>query len=283
MRIAEMVMAVALALLSLAIMWKSGEAPWGAERFSNVGFNDSGAPAGGFWPFWVALVMLVSAAWAFANGFLAIMPLQGQVGGTRKAVLGLFLITVAYPAYGLVSLLWRMSAADDATGAAGAILIGHALFAMGVWLIAMMVVFFLFTMIAATADQRRSKPYLDGHGVRVLLTVGVPVFLLVLLTEYISMYFAMALFLLYYILILGRHGLLLSLAMALVLPFWMYLFFDITMTTTLPKGALALEDAIYSPLGTWFRQAGGLIVGLCFLAGGAVLVGAAILSSRRAG
>ena len=138
-------------------------------------------------------------------------------------------------------------------------------------------------MIVATRDERRSKPYLDRHGIGVLLTVGVPVFLLVMLTEYISMYFAMALFMLYYTLVLGRHGLLLSLAMALVLPFWMYLFFDITMTTTLPKGALALEDAIYSPLGTWFREAGGLVVSLFFLAGGAVLVSAAVLSARRAG
>ena len=65
-----------------------------------------------------------------------------------------------------------------------------------------------------------------------------------LLTDYISMYFAMALFLFYYLFVLGRHGWVLSSAMALVLPSWMYLFFDITMTRTLPKGVLAIEDAV---------------------------------------
>ena len=283
MRIAELVMAVALALLSLAIMWKSGEAPWGAERFSNVGFNDSGAPAGGFWPFWVALVMLLSAVWAFANGLAEILPPGSLAGGSRKVMTGLVGLTAVYPAYGAISLLWRMMAEDSAGGSEGAILVGDAVFAIGVWLVAMIAVFFLFSMFASTRDQRRSTPYLDLHGIRVLLSVGLPVFLLVLLTEYISIYFSMILFLLYYLLVLGRHGLILSVALALVLPFWMYLFFDITMTTTLPKGALMLEDAIYSPLGTWFRQAGGTVVGLCFVAGGAVLVGAAVLSARRAG
>lgn len=283
MRIAELVVAVALALLSLAIMWKSGEAPWGGERFSNVGFNDAGAPSGGFWPFWVAMIMLLSSAWAFANGVLVIMPPGDMAAGTRKVMLGLLVVTVAYPAYGVLSMLWRMMAGDSAGGGEGSVLAGHALFAICAWLLVMMAVFFLFCMLASTSDQRRSQPYLDLHGVKVLLTVGGPVFLLVLLTEFISMYLAMAVFLFYYLMFLGRHGLLLSVAMAVVLPFWMYLFFDITMTTTLPKGALVLEDAIYSPLGTWFRHAGGAIVSLCFLAGGAVLVGAAVLSGRRAG
>ena len=108
-----------------------------------------------------------------------------------------------------------------------------------------------------------------------------PVFLLVFLTDYISMYFSMALFLLYYLFVLGRHGILLSVAMALVFPFWMFLFFDITMTKTLPKGIGAVEDSIFVPLGNWFRQADGYVTGLAFLIGGAVLVLASIAASRR--
>lgn len=200
-----MVMAVALALLSLGIMWKAGEAPWGAERFSNVGFNDAGAPAGGFWPFWVAGIMFVCSVWVFVNGLLKRSPVA----------------------------------------------------------------------------KRGSEPYLDRHGIMVLITVAIPVFLLVLLTQYISMYFAMALFIFYYLSVLGRHGLVLSLAMAVVLPFWMFLFFDITMTTTLPKGVLAIENNIYAPLGTWFRKAGGGIVGACFVGGAVVLALASWVAARR--
>jgi len=133
---------------------------------------------------------------------------------------------------------------------------------------------------------RRSKPsrskeaFLDRHGILVLVTVGFPVFLLVFLTDYISMYFAMALFLFYYLMVLGRHGLLLSGTMAVILPAWMYLFFDITMTRTLPKGTLALEDGLYSPLGPFLRNTAGWNIGLLFLVGAVLLAGASWLSAR---
>jgi hypothetical protein len=205
MRIGEMVMAIALALLSLGIMWKSGERPdWSGEaRFANIGFGEDGAPQGGFWPFWVSTIMFICSIWVFVNGLLRRSP-----------------------------------------------------------------------------PSQSDEPYLDGYGVGILLKVGFPVFLLVLLTDIISIYGAMMLFLFYYIFFLGRHGLLLSSVMALVLPAWMYLFFDITMTRTLPKGNLWIEDTIYSPLGTWFRQADSSVTALCFLAGAVLLAGAAWLSAR---
>ncbi len=65
------------------------------------------------------------------------------------------------------------------------------------------------------------------------------------------------------------------------MPFWMFLFFDITMTRTLPKGSLAIEDGIYVPLGNWFRQVDGSLVGLFFLAGAGVLVVASMLSRKQ--
>ena len=206
MRIAEMVMAIALALLSLAIMYKSGERPdWSGEaRFSNIGFGEDGAPQGGFWPFWCCAIMFFCSIWVFVNGLLKRSP---------------------------------VSQSTDA--------------------------------------------YLDRHGILVLLTVGVPVFLLVLLTGYISMYFAMAIFLFYYMFVLGKHGWILSSAMAVVLPCWMFLFFDITMTSTLPKGVLAIEDGFYAPLGTALRKQDGSVIGLLFLAGALILAGASWLSARN--
>ncbi|MEM1298657.1 MAG: tripartite tricarboxylate transporter TctB family protein [Pseudomonadota bacterium] len=207
MRIAELVMAVALAALSLYNMWKSGERPsWSGEaRFSNVLFGDDGAPAGGFWPFWCAGIMFLCCIWVFINGVLRLSP-----------------------------------------------------------------------------PSQSDEPYLDRHGIGVLITVGFPVFVMVLLTDYISIYFAMALFLLYYLLVLGRHGLVLSAAMAAVVPFWLYLFFDITMSRNLPKGVLALEDGVFVPLGNWFRALDGSMIGIMFLGGAAVIVAASMLTSRRA-
>lgn len=203
MRIAEIVMALVLAALSLGIMWKAGEAPWGAPRFSNVGFGDTGAPAGGFWPFWCAAIMFICCIWVFVNGLLRMSP-----------------------------------------------------------------------------PSRSSDPYLDGHGINVLLRVGVPVFVMVLLTDYISIYFAMALFLFYYLFILGRHGGLLSGTMSVVMPFWMFLFFDITMSRNLPKGLRDLEYAIWVPAGNFLRGLDGAVIGLLFLGAGGILVLAAVFSAR---
>ena len=69
--------------------------------------------------------------------------------------------------------------------------------------------------------------------------------------------------------------------MAVILPSWLYLFFDIAMSENMPKGVLALEDGLYAPLGTALRKLDGTSIGLMFLAGGVLLVGAAWLSGRR--
>ena len=206
MRIAEILMALILATVSLAIMYKAGERPdWSGEpRFANVGFGEDGAPQGGFWPFWTCAIIVICSVWVFINALL------------------------------------RRSAPSQSTG-----------------------------------------PFIDAYGVAILLKVAVPVFLMVLLIDYISIYFSMALFLFYYLMVLGRHGLILSLAMAVILPAWLYLFFDIAMSENMPKGVLALEDSVYAPIGTALRKLDGTSIGLMFLAGGAILVAAAWLSGRR--
>lgn len=69
MRKAEIVMAGLLALLSVYLMWKSGEVPaWtGEPRFSGIGYVEGEGPGTGFWPFWMAAAMLVSCVWIAIN------------------------------------------------------------------------------------------------------------------------------------------------------------------------------------------------------------------------
>jgi len=55
MRIAELVMAIVMAVFSAYLMWKSAELP--------VGWIEEEGPGGGFWPFWLATIMLVSCIW----------------------------------------------------------------------------------------------------------------------------------------------------------------------------------------------------------------------------
>ena len=206
MRIGEICMAIALAALSLFIMYEAGETPaWKGPRFSNIWFDEKGVPGSGFWPFWLSAIMLICSIWVLIQAI-------------RKN----------------------------------------------------------------TLPSQKQEAFLDGHGIGVVLKMGGGVLAMVALTDIISMYFAMALFLFYYIFFLGRHGILLSLAMGLVVPFWMYLFFDITMTKTLPKGILAIENGFYAPMDTLFRGMGQLEFALCFLVGGAILVGAVKLSQKQA-
>ena len=65
MRVAELAAAIAIALFSIYLMWKSGEGPsWdpNAVRFANIGINVNGeGPGSGFWPFWLSAAMLVSS------------------------------------------------------------------------------------------------------------------------------------------------------------------------------------------------------------------------------
>ena len=56
MRIAEIVTAILLGILSIYLMWKSGEPPsWNPDvpRFANIGFIEGEGPGSGFWPFWL--------------------------------------------------------------------------------------------------------------------------------------------------------------------------------------------------------------------------------------
>ncbi len=79
MRTAEFVAAVAIALFSLYLMWKSGEGPsWDpdAVRFANIGINvNNEGPGSGFWPFWLSLAMLVSSVAIMVRCALRISPL----------------------------------------------------------------------------------------------------------------------------------------------------------------------------------------------------------------
>ncbi len=55
MRTADLVMAIAMAFLSIALMWKSAELP--------IGWIPEEGPGGGAFPFWLSTGMLVCSIW----------------------------------------------------------------------------------------------------------------------------------------------------------------------------------------------------------------------------
>ncbi len=88
---------------------------------------------------------------------------------------------------------------------------------------------------------------LDAYGWKMLLLVGGGIVGFVALIDIISIYGAMAVFILYYVRFLGRHNWPLSLALAILLPIGFFFFFEGLMRITMPKG-LSFTDPIFNYL-----------------------------------
>ncbi len=151
MRLGEIITAGVLALLSIYLMYKSTEL--------GVGYVKGEGPQGGFWPFWLSGIMLVSTGW--------------------------------------IALNW----------------------------------------VRRTSPPSQSEdPVLDAYGWKMLFLVGGGILVFVGLIPIISMYGAIAVFLLYYLKFLGRHSWFLTLTLAILLPIGFFFFFEGVMRITMPKG-----------------------------------------------
>jgi len=171
MRVAELVVALLLAAVSIYLMWKSGEGPsWdpSVARFDNIGFDETGAPGSGFWPFWLSLVMLLSSVWVMVNW-------------------------------------WRGS----------------------------------------SPASRSAEPFMDGYSWKMLWMIGGGLIVFLFCIEWLGFYVGIALFLIYYLKVIGRHSWLKTLLLAVLTPVFCFFFFDVAMRIVLPKG---LTEPFFLPL-----------------------------------
>ena len=117
------------------------------------------------------------------------------------------------------------------------------------WLAGIMLIstgFIAFNWYRRTSPPSQSEePVLDRYGWKMLAQVGGGIFGFIALIDIISIYFAMALFLGYYLRILGRHSWLLTLVIAIAVPFGFFFFFEGLMRITMPKG-LGFTDPFYN-------------------------------------
>jgi len=96
-----------------------------------------------------------------------------------------------------------------------------------------------------TPESRCDDEYMDRTTRRInFITVGSLVALLGL-THFIGIYFAMMLFLLFYIRFVGRHSWLLTGILALGVPIFTFFFFEALLQITLPKG---YSEPLFYPL-----------------------------------
>ncbi|MBK0400601.1 tripartite tricarboxylate transporter TctB family protein [Limibaculum sp. M0105] len=66
MRLGEIITAAILALLAIYLMWKSTSL--------EIGYIRGEGPGGGFWPFWLSFIMLLSTGWIAVNWWRGTSP-----------------------------------------------------------------------------------------------------------------------------------------------------------------------------------------------------------------
>ena len=99
--------------------------------------------------------------------------------------------------------------------------------------------------LGKTPESRSEDEYMDRTTRRInFITVGSLVVMLVL-THIIGMYFAIMLFLLFYIRYMGRHSWLLTGVLAIGVPVFMFFFFEALLKIILPKG---YSEPLFYPL-----------------------------------
>jgi hypothetical protein len=99
----------------------------------------------------------------------------------------------------------------------------------------------------ATPQSRSEEPVLDAYGKKMLVLVGGGIIGFVALIEIISMYGAMAVFLLYYLRFLGRHSWALVLPMVILMPLGFFFFFEGVMRITMPTG-MSFTEPVFNVL-----------------------------------
>ncbi len=163
-RAAELCMALVMMVFSGYLMWKSTEL--------TIGWVPEEGPGGGFWPFWLAAIMLISCL--------------GIIFNWHKRKSPPSLSTEAY-------------------------------FQKGV--------------------------FVDVAAVAVALIVTVALF------SVIGVYGAVPLFFIFYMRFMGKHSWVKSLAFALGAPVFLFMFFEILIKVTLPKG---YTEPLFYPLYEFF-------------------------------
>ena len=164
MRMAELVMAVVMAVFSLYLMWKSAELP--------IGWIPGEGPGGGAWPFWLATGMLLCC----------------------------------------IATVYRWAR-------------------------------------RLTPESRSEDVYMDGRAFKLFLLNAGALAAMIGLFHIVGAYGAIPAFLIFYLRFMGGHSWRLTGTFAVVTPVITFLFFEIALQKTLPKG---FTDPWFEPIFDFF-------------------------------
>ena len=97
--------------------------------------------------------------------------------------------------------------------------------------------------------SRSKAPYMTGDVAIIFAAVAGSLTVMFGTIHFIGMYFAIPLFLIFYLRFMGRHGWWNTLCIALATPVVVFFFFEIALRITLPKG---WTEPLFYPLYDWF-------------------------------
>ncbi len=160
MRAAELVMAVVMAAVSVALMWKSTELP--------IGWIPGEGPGGGAFPFWLSAGMLICCVVVMINWYNKSSP-----------------------------------------------------------------------------PSRSDDTYMDSHAIKSFVMVAGSLAVMIALIHVIGVYFAVPLYIIFYVRFYGRHSWKTTSMLALGMPVVTFFFFEIALRKTLPKG---FTEPLFYPL-----------------------------------
>lgn len=159
----------------------------------------------------------------------------------KKAEIVMILVMAVFSAY----LMWKSAelsvgwVEDEGPGGG----------AWPFWLAAIMLgtsIWSLFRCLRGVSLPSRSEePYMDQFAFGSFLKVAIPLGITLGLIHVIGIYFAIPLFMIYYIRFLGKHSWPLTLAISTGTPVVTFFFFDIALRIVLPKG---YTEPLFYPL-----------------------------------
>lgn len=96
-----------------------------------------------------------------------------------------------------------------------------------------------------TPESTNEEPFMSRSTTKIIGTTVAALFLLILGSQIIGMYFSVAIFLVFYVRILGRHNWLTTILFTIGAVVFMFCFFEWAMTIPLPKG---ISEPLFYPL-----------------------------------
>jgi hypothetical protein len=97
----------------------------------------------------------------------------------------------------------------------------------------------------ASPESRSDEIFMTRETVRIVGITVAALFLLLLATHIIGLYFAMMAFLVFYLRVMGRHTWRLTMVLALATPTFLFFFFEGALVIPLPKG---YSEPLFYPL-----------------------------------